>query len=105
MSLSIPVARPVEALQPFHGRIADRQIVAAIDVADILQKRLGQHRNIFKPLLQRRQMDGDQIQTMEQIFTKLAFFNHKSAFIAQASTGNFVLDFAAELQKTLEIVF
>ncbi len=70
------VARPRLRLQPAPRRRRQREPIAAIDVAERLQEARGENRNVGRTLAQRRQVDGDQVDAIEQILAKFAARHH-----------------------------
>src|SRR5580698_7664385 len=66
------VARPGVAHERIDGIIGDFARTAAIGGGEFLQKMAGEERNIFFALAQRRDHEGDYVEAVEKIFTKIA---------------------------------
>ena len=66
------VARPAQAAQILHGVRSESGYLLAITLAQLTQEMLRQQRNILPPLTQGRQLQGKDIQTVKQVFTKQA---------------------------------
>src|SRR5678815_1593739 len=66
------IARPVIVLEHFHRRRFHGRhtlVVARVELGD---ERLDQQRQVFLPLAERRQLDGEDVQPVEEIFAQLA---------------------------------
>ena len=66
------VARPVIALQlllDLGGEAADLAIVLPVELVD---ERLGEERDVLAPLAQRRQVDREHVEPVEEVLAQLA---------------------------------
>src|SRR4029079_4764537 len=69
------VSRPAVAFEGGQRIIAEASHLAASVFADLVEKRVGQERNVARPAAQRRQLDVYHIDAVVQILSEAALGN------------------------------